>query len=60
MFEEVDAREFQLVRITLIRITWLVWGGPPGPQPTPPSASPVSAMVQPDRGSGAGEGVRLT
>ena len=34
-------------------------GGPPGPQPTPPSAS-WSALESRTRGSGADEGVRPT
>jgi ATP-dependent Lhr-like helicase len=40
-------------------LTRSVWGGPPGPQPTPASAS-VSGVGEPDRGSGADEGVRPT
>ena len=36
------------------------WGGPPGPQPTPSSASIFSAKAEPDQGSGADEGVRPT
>jgi hypothetical protein len=35
-----------------------MWGSPPGLRPTPPSAYRV--MEQPDRGSGADEGVRPT
>ena len=34
------------------------WGGPPGPRPTPSSAS--FALEKPDQGSGADEGVRPT
>ncbi len=32
------------------------WGGPPGPRPTPPSASVLSVFEEPDQGSGAVRG----
>jgi hypothetical protein len=37
-----------------------MWGGPPGPRPTPPSASVLSEVEESDRGSDADEGVRPT
>jgi uncharacterized protein len=39
---------------------FVVWGGPPGPRPTPSSASASPVAVGPDQGSGADEGVRPT
>ena len=36
------------------------WGGRPRPRPTPPSASVLSELEEPDHGSGADEGVRPT
>src|SRR5580700_10233612 len=33
-----------------------VWGGPPGPRPTPTSASVSPLAAKPDQGSGAAEG----
>ena len=35
-----------------------LWGGPPGPRPTPSSA--CFPLQKPDQGSGADEGVRPT
>src|ERR1700677_1683098 len=32
------------------------WGGPPGPQPTPPSASVLSLLEEPDQGVRRGRG----
>jgi hypothetical protein len=37
-----------------------MWGGPPGPQPTPPSAFVLSTLESRTRGAGADEGVRPT
>ena len=37
-----------------------MWGGPPGPRPTPSSACVSRTLAQPDQGSGADEGVRPT
>jgi hypothetical protein len=36
------------------------WGGRPRPRPTPPLASVLSELEEPDQGSGADEGVRPT
>src|SRR2546423_2584940 len=37
-----------------------MWGGPPGPRPTPSSASVSRVKAGPDQGSGADGGVRPT
>jgi hypothetical protein len=37
-----------------------MWGGRPRPQPTPSSAFVSDVLAEPDRGSGADEGVHPT
>jgi hypothetical protein len=37
------------------RFSWL-WGGPPGPRPTPSSASVCRAVAEPDQGVRSGRG----